>query len=71
VRARDPQGAQRRGEPGLHRLRQPAGHRRGDRGRGRRVTDTPTLGAIAAIYREGAVFGVATAEPHGATRWRF
>jgi hypothetical protein len=69
-----------------------------------RVVDTPTLEAIAAIYREGGwpvevegdaftapysapsggpppwhlfritvhtVFGVAGAEPHGATRWRF
>jgi len=69
-----------------------------------RVTDTATLEAIAAIYREGgwpvevegdaftapytapsggpppwhlfrvtvrAVYGVASAEPHGATRWRF
>ena len=74
-------------------------------GEARRVTDTPTLEALAAIFREGAgwpvqvdgdaftapysapsagpppwhlfrltantVFGVATAEPHGATRWRF
>jgi hypothetical protein len=69
-----------------------------------RVTDTPTLEALAALYREGGwpvqvdgdaftapysapsagpppwhlfrltahtVFGVAGAEPHGATRWRF
>jgi hypothetical protein len=69
-----------------------------------RVADTPTLEALAAVYREGGwpvqvdgdtftapysapsagpppwhlfrltartVFGVATAEPHGATRWRF
>jgi hypothetical protein len=69
-----------------------------------RVTDAPTLEAIAAIYRDGGwpvevegdtfvapysapsagpppwhlfritvrtVFGVATAEPYGATRWRF
>jgi pyridoxamine 5'-phosphate oxidase-like protein len=69
-----------------------------------RVTDTATLEAIAAIYREGgwpveveddaftapytapsggpppwhlfrvtvrAVYGVASAEPHGATRWQF
>jgi len=69
-----------------------------------RVTDTPTLEAVAAIYRDGGwpvqvdgdgltapynapsvgpspwhlfrvtthtVFGVATEEPHGATRWRF
>jgi hypothetical protein len=69
-----------------------------------RVTDAPTLEAVAAIYRDGGwpvhvdgdsftapysapsagpppwhlfrltahtVFGVATAEPHGATRWRF
>jgi hypothetical protein len=73
-------------------------------GEARRVADTPTLKAIAAIYRDGGwavqvegdtftaeysapsagpppwhlfrlaahtVFGVATAEPHGATRWRF
>jgi hypothetical protein len=73
-------------------------------GEARRVTDTPTLEAIAAIYRESGwpvqvegdaftapysapsggpppwhlfrvtvrtVFGVAGAEPHGATRWRF
>jgi hypothetical protein len=73
-------------------------------GEARRVVDTPTLEAIAAIYREGGwpvqvegyaftapytapsggpppwylfrleahtVFGVAGAEPHGATRWRF
>jgi Pyridoxamine 5'-phosphate oxidase len=70
----------------------------------RRVSDTPTLEAVAAVYREGGwpvqvegdaftapysapsagpppwhlfrltadtVFGVATAEPYGATRWRF
>jgi hypothetical protein len=69
-----------------------------------RVTDAPTLDAIAAIYNTGGwpvevagdtftapfsapsagpppwhlfrltihtVFGIATAEPHGATRWRF
>jgi len=69
-----------------------------------RVTDTPTLEALAAAYRKGGwpvevdgdtftapfsapsagpppwhlfrltahtAFGVATAEPHGATRWRF
>jgi Pyridoxamine 5'-phosphate oxidase len=69
-----------------------------------RVTDAPTLEAVAALYREGGwpvevegdaftapfsapsagpppwhlfriavhtVFGVAGAEPHGATRWRF
>ena len=69
-----------------------------------RVTDTPTLERLAALYREGGwpatvegdaftapfsapsagpppwhlyrftfhtAFGVATAEPHGATRWRF
>ena len=73
-------------------------------GEARRVADTPTLKAIAALYREGGwpvqvdgdgftapysapsagpppwhlfrltahtVFGVAGAEPHGATRWRF
>jgi hypothetical protein len=73
-------------------------------GEARRVTDTATLEAIAAIYREGdwpvqvdgdaftapysapsagpppwhlfritahTVFGMATAEPYGATRWRF
>jgi hypothetical protein len=73
-------------------------------GDARRVTDTPTLEALAAVYRDGGwpvdvegdaftapfsapsagpppwhlfrltvhtVFGVATAEPHGATRWRF
>ena len=73
-------------------------------GEARRVNDTPTLEALAAIYREGGwpvevegdtftapfsapsagpppwhlfrltahtVFGVASAEPHGATRWRF
>jgi hypothetical protein len=73
-------------------------------GEARRVTDTATLEAIAAIYRDGGwpvqvdgdtftaefsapsagpppwhlfrlaahtVFGVASAEPHGATRWRF
>jgi hypothetical protein len=73
-------------------------------GEAHRVTDAPTLEAIAAIYREGGwpvevdgdvftapysapsagpppwhlfritahtVFGVATAEPYGATRWRF
>jgi hypothetical protein len=73
-------------------------------GEARRVTDTPTLEAVAAIFREGGwpvevegdaftapysapsagpppwhlfrltartVFGVATAEPYGATRWRF
>jgi hypothetical protein len=73
-------------------------------GDARRVTDTPTLEAVAAVYREGGwpvqvagdaftapysapsagpppwhlfrltthtVFGVAGAEPHGATRWRF
>ena len=73
-------------------------------GEARRVTDAPTLEAIAAVYREGGwpvqvegdsftapysapsagpppwhlfrltahtVFGVAGAEPHGATRWRF
>jgi hypothetical protein len=73
-------------------------------GEARRVADTPTLEAIAAIFREGGwsvqvdgdaftapfsapsagpppwhlfrltahtVIGVATAEPHGATRWRF
>jgi Pyridoxamine 5'-phosphate oxidase len=73
-------------------------------GDARRVDDTPTLDAVAAIYREDGwpvqvdgdaftapytapsagpppwhlfrltahtVFGVATAEPHGATRWRF
>ena len=72
--------------------------------RRRRVADTPTLEALAAVYREAAgpcrwrvdaftapysapsagpppwhlfrltahtVFGVAGAEPHGATRWRF
>ena len=69
-----------------------------------RVTDAPTLEALAAVYRKGGwpvevdgdrftapysapsagpppwhlfrvtahtVFGVASAEPHGATRWRF
>ena len=73
-------------------------------GEARRVTDGPTLEAVAAIFREGGwpvqvdgdaftaefsapsagpppwhvfrlvahtVFGVATAEPHGAARWRF
>ena len=73
-------------------------------GEARRVTDAPTLDALAAVYREGGwpvqvdgdaftapysapsagpppwhlfqliahtVFGVATAEPYGATRWRF
>jgi hypothetical protein len=73
-------------------------------GEAERVTDTATVEAVAAIYREGGwpveaagatftapynapgtgpapwhlfrvrfhtVFGVATAEPHGATRWRF
>jgi Pyridoxamine 5'-phosphate oxidase len=73
-------------------------------GEARRVADTPTLEAVAAVYREGGwpvqveddaftapysapsagpppwhlfrltahtVFGVATAEPYGATRWRF
>jgi Pyridoxamine 5'-phosphate oxidase len=73
-------------------------------GDAQRVTDTPTLEAVAAIYRESGwpvqvegdaftapysapsagpppwhlfrvtvhtVFGVAGAEPHGATRWRF
>jgi hypothetical protein len=73
-------------------------------GEARRVSDTPTLEALAALYREGGwpvqvegdtftapysapsagpppwylfrlsthtVFSVATAEPHGATRWRF
>ena len=73
-------------------------------GEARRVTDAPTLEAVAALYREGGwpvqvdgdaftapysapsagpppwhlfrlqthtVFGVATAEPYGATRWRF
>ena len=73
-------------------------------GEARRVSDTPTLEALAAIYREAGwpvevdgevftapfsapsagpppwhlfrltadtVFGVASAEPHGATRWRF
>ena len=73
-------------------------------GEARRVTDTPTLEAIAGLFRESGwpvevdgdgftapfsapsagpppwhlfrleahtVFGVATAEPHGATRWRF
>lgn len=73
-------------------------------GEAARVTDTQTLEAVAAIYREGGwpvevdgdsftapfsapsagpppwhlfrvtthtVFGVAAAEPHGATRWRF
>lgn len=73
-------------------------------GEARRVVDTPTLEAVAAIYRAGGwpaqvegdaftapytapsggpppwhlfrldahtVFGVATAEPHGAARWRF
>jgi hypothetical protein len=73
-------------------------------GEAHRVTDAPTLEAIAAIYRESGwpvevdgdvfaapysapsagpppwhlfritahtVFGVATAEPYGATRWRF
>jgi hypothetical protein len=73
-------------------------------GEAERVTDTPTLEALAAIYRDGGwpvqvegdaftapfsapsagpppwhlfrltahtVFGVASAEPHGATRWRF
>jgi hypothetical protein len=73
-------------------------------GEARRVTDTSTLEALAALYREGGwpvemegdaftapfsapsagpppwhlfrvrahtVFGVASAEPHGATRWRF
>jgi hypothetical protein len=73
-------------------------------GDARRVADTPTLEAVAAVYREGSwpvqvdrdtftapysapsagpppwhlyrvtahtVFGVASAEPHGATRWRF
>jgi Pyridoxamine 5'-phosphate oxidase len=73
-------------------------------GEAHRVTDTETLEAIAAIYRENGwpvqvegdaftapytapsggpppwhlfrvtvhtVFGVASAEPHGATRWRF
>jgi hypothetical protein len=74
-------------------------------GEAHRVTDAPTLEAIAAIYRDEAgwpvgvegdaftapysapgggpppwhlfrltvhtAFGVATAEPHGATRWRF
>jgi hypothetical protein len=73
-------------------------------GEARRVSDTPTLEAVAALYREGGwpvqvegdaftapysapsagpppwhlfrlsadtVFGVASAEPHGATRWRF
>ena len=73
-------------------------------GEARRVVDTATLEAVAAVYREGGwgvevdgdaftapysapsagpppwhlfrveahtVFGVATAEPHGATRWRF
>src|SRR5919108_4507698 len=34
VRAQDPQGAQRRDEPGLHHLREPAGHGPGRRGRG-------------------------------------
>jgi Pyridoxamine 5'-phosphate oxidase len=73
-------------------------------GEAHRVTDTPTLEALAALFRESGwpvevegdaftapfsapsagpppwhlfrvevhtVFGVATAEPHGATRWRF
>ena len=73
-------------------------------GDARRVTDAPTLEALAAIYRDGgwpvqvegdaftapftapgggpppwhlfrltaqAAFGVASAEPYGATRWRF
>jgi hypothetical protein len=73
-------------------------------GDAQRVTDSPTLEALAAVYRDGGwpvqvegdaftapfmapsggpppwhlfrltshtVFGVATAEPHGATRWRF
>ena len=73
-------------------------------GEARRVTDAPTLEAVAALYRRGrlaraggwrrvqgalqrtqrgpaavaplrlqthTVFGVATAEPYGATRWRF
>jgi hypothetical protein len=73
-------------------------------GEARRVADTPTLAAVAAVYREvdsrvqgdgdaftapyrapsagpppwhlfrltaHTVFGVAIAEPHGATRWRF
>ena len=73
-------------------------------GDARRVTDTPTLEAVATVYREGGwpvqvdgdtftapfsapsagpppwhlfrltaqtAFGVATAEPYGATRWRF
>jgi hypothetical protein len=73
-------------------------------GEARRVADTPTLAAVAAVYREvdspvqgdgdaftapysapsagpppwhlfrltaHTVFGVAAAEPHGATRWRF
>lgn len=44
-----------------------------------RVSDNETLNAVAALFRqegwpaevEGTVFGVATEEPYGATRWRF
>jgi hypothetical protein len=48
-------------------------------GEAARVTDPPTLERLASRYRElgwpaeveGDAFGVATAEPYGATRWRF
>jgi hypothetical protein len=37
-------------------------------GEASRVTDVETLESLAAVYRTG---GVVTAEPYGATRWRF
>lgn len=51
-------------------------------GSARRVTDEPTLRRLAKKYADGGwpakvsgeaftAFGVASAEPHGATRWRF
>lgn len=103
-RAAEPQGPQPRGNPACTLSTSLTGIDLVFEGLAERITDGPTLEAVAAVWREGGwaaevsrdgivapynapgtgpppwqvyrvaahtVFGVATAEPYGATRWQF